>query len=67
MVKTQLFRLAGAALVFVALCGAAVTGAGLPSLQRMYVVNEFSDSVSVVDPTDLKIVATVHTLSLIHI
>jgi YVTN family beta-propeller protein len=61
MVKKHLARLAGTALVFVPLCAVAVTGADSPSLQRIYVVNEFSDSVSVVDPTDLKIVATVHT------
>lgn len=61
MVNTDLVRLAGAALVLVLLCVDAVTGAVSPSLQRLYVVNEFSDTVSVVDPTDLKIVATVPT------
>jgi len=61
MVKKNLVRLAGAALVLIPLCVDAVTGAGSPSLQRLYVVNEFSDTVSVVDPTDLKIVATVPT------
>jgi YVTN family beta-propeller protein len=61
MVTKHLVWLAGAALVVIPLCVDAVTGAGSPSLQRLYVVNELSDTVSVVDPTDLKIVATVST------
>ncbi len=43
-----------------------MTGAASSSLQRLYVVNEFSDSVSVIDLANLKIVASVPTGSRPH-
>jgi YVTN family beta-propeller protein len=49
-------RLAGAALMV-----AAVTAAAPASLHRLYVVNELSDTVSVIDPTDRTLLATVPT------
>jgi YVTN family beta-propeller protein len=61
MVKKNLVQLARTALVLIPLVFIPITGAGSPSLQRLYVVNEFSDTVSVVDPMDLTIVATVPT------
>jgi len=61
MVKNLLVRWTGAALVVLPLGVVAVTWAGSPSLQRSYVVNEFSDTVSVVDPTDLTLLASVPT------
>jgi YVTN family beta-propeller protein len=58
MARQIIIRMAGAALV----CLAATAAAGPPpSLQRLYVVNEFSDTVSVIDPTNLKLLATVPT------
>jgi YVTN family beta-propeller protein len=38
-----------------------MTGAAFSSLQRLYVANEFSDSVLVIDPTNLQIVVDVPT------
>lgn len=51
-----IIRLAGAVLV----CLATIAAGPLP-LQRLYVVNEFSDTVSVIDPTALTLLATVPT------